>query len=234
MTIPQLPLLPLPSLVQAFLTEVTQKHNSKAKVLRKSDSRLMRVIGFFMKPFNPTFMNSYITTIGAAIYVPDNFLEAYSETQILDVITHETQHIIDYTKNRPLFVLGYLFPQIFAPLSILALLGFANPWMFLWLLALLFLAPLPSPGRYVAELHGYRTSILFAKKVYGYNDEQMSQVRQRVVEQLTGSNYYFAWPFSKKIIKDLKDESFMTEPRYQEIIDFLEKHGQLPVVKSIL
>jgi len=218
----------LPPLVQAFLTEVTQKHNPKAKILPKADSMLMRTIGFILKPFNPTFMESYITTIGATIYVPENFLQQSQEIGMLEVLGHETQHIIDYTKNRVVFVLGYLFPQCLASLSLLAFFGFLNPWMWLWFLALLFLAPLPAPGRYLFELNGYRTSILIVRKVYNYTDEQMGQIYQWVTHQLTSGNYYYTFPFPEKILKDLKDESFMAESRYAEIIDFLKRHGKIP------
>jgi beta-lactamase regulating signal transducer with metallopeptidase domain len=92
--------LSLPLLAQEFVTEVSQKHNQKVKVLRKSKSWLMRAIGFILKPFNPTFMEQYITTIGATIYVPDDFLTSFGEMEILDVLAHETQHVIDFTKNR--------------------------------------------------------------------------------------------------------------------------------------
>lgn len=219
--------LTLPPLVQAFVTEVSQKHNQKVKVLRKSESWLMRAIGFILKPFNPTFMEQYITTIGATIYVSDNFL-ASGEMEVLDVMAHETQHVIDFTKNRLLFVLGYLFPQCLALLALLSVFAFLNPWMLLCLLFLLFLAPIPAPFRYKFEVNGYRTTILFARKVYNYTDEQMTQLYEWVSSQMTTGNYYFAFPFPGKITKDLKDESFMLEPRYVEIIDFLKRHGKIP------
>lgn len=219
--------LSLPLLAQEFVTEVSQKHNQKVKVLRKSESWLMRAIGFILKPFNPTFMEQYITTIGATIYIPDDFLTSFGEMEVLDVLAHETQHVIDFTKNRLLFVLGYLFPQCLALLALLSIFAFLSPWMLLCLLFLLFLAPIPAPFRYKFEVSGYRTTILFARKVYHYTDEQMAQLYQWVSSQMTTGNYYFAFPFPGKIAKDLKDESFMLEPRYVEIIDFLKRHGKI-------
>jgi hypothetical protein len=217
--------LQLPPLAQAYMDNVAKKHNPKAQVLRKSDSWLMRAAAFILKPFNPTFLNQYITTIGATIYVPDDFLTTFDETSVLDTVTHETQHIIDYTANPPLFVLSYLFPLPLALLSLLAFGAFWSPWMLLWLLALGFLAPIPSPGRYKAELHGYRTTVLFARKVWKYNDDQMPQVYDWVADQMATGAYYWAWPFKDKVRADLKDESFMNEPRYQEITQFLTDHG---------
>lgn len=216
----------LPPLADSFFKEVTLRHCPDAKAMSKSSSWFLKVAGFFMKPFNPTFMDQYITTIGKTIYVPDSF-SAYNGLEALDVIAHETQHVIDF-KNSPVrFLIRYLFPQCVALLSLFALLAFLNPWLWCWLFALIFLSPIPAPGRFALEIDGYRTTILFARKVYAYTDEQMAQVYQSIVEQLSGSSYYFTWPFPKNIRKVLQDESFMKEPRYQEITDFLRAHGKL-------
>jgi hypothetical protein len=209
------------------MNEVTKKHSSTAKILRKSDSWMMRVAAFFLKPFNPSFMGDYITTFGDIIYVPDNFLDTYDELEVLDVVSHETQHIIDYKANPVWFLLSYSFPLWLSSLSLLALGAFWNPWMLFWLLALGFLAPIPSPGRYKAELNGYRTAILFARKLWKYEPSQMEQLYNWITNQMTSGAYYWAWPFKDKIKEDLRDESFMNEPRYQEITKFLVDHGMI-------
>lgn len=231
-------MIQLPPLAQAFMTEVAQKHHPKAQVVKKSESKLMKTINWVVKRFNPEFMD-YITTIGATIYVPDDFVERNDETQVVEILAHETQHIIDYVASPVLFTLSYLFPQVLALLSVLALGAIFNTWMLLWLIALVFLAPIPSPGRYKTELRGYRTSILFARHrtVFdgyryariGYSDQEMMQLHKWISDQMTTASYYFAWPFPKQIEKDLEDEGFMMEPRYQEITKFLQAHGRLPV-----
>lgn len=214
----------LPGLARAFFEEVTKKHAPTASIVRKSESWLMKTIGFFLKPFNPEF-HSYITTIGKTIYVPDDFF-SHNEMAVLDIVTHETQHIIDYVNNPALFVLGYLFPQWLAVLGILGLFGIIVPPMFLFFFALLFLAPIPAPWRYLYELRGYRVSVLFGRHLHNFSEGQMTQVRERFKTEMTTGSYYFAWPFPSMIDRNIKDESFMSEPQYQEITEFIKRHIQ--------
>lgn len=216
----------LPSLTNSFFEEVTKKHAPEAKIVRKADSWLMKTIGFFLKPFNPEFMSTYITTLGRTIYVPDGFYDD-DEMQTLSVLAHETQHIIDYQNSPVLFSLSYLFPQCLALLSLFALFGFLNPWMWLCLIALCFLAPIPAPWRYRAELNGYRVSILLSRVLFHHTESERTQVHDWIKSQMTTGSYYFAWPFSSKIDQDLKNESFIMEPRYQEIIEFLRTHHRI-------
>jgi hypothetical protein len=230
--------LSLPPLAQAFMDEVAKQHHPQARVVDKSSSWLMKAIDLVVGRFNHEFMDSYITTIGSTIYVPSHFLTQNSDVQIVEILAHETQHIIDYAASPVLFTLGYLFPQVLALLSIFAVFAVLNPWMLLCLLFLVFLAPCPSYGRYKAELNGYRTSILLARNrpttdnyrtvTFGFTDDEMVQLRTWISKQMTTANYYFAWPFPSWIERDLKDEGFMMEPRYQEIIKFLQRHNRLP------
>lgn len=215
---------PSVTLSETFMQEVTRKHAPDAVIRNKSESWLNKAIAFVVKPFNPNFLDGYITTLGTTIWISDSFMPELDNLNGLEVITHETQHIIDYNANRFLFVLSYGFPQILALLSILALGAFWSPWMALWLLCLGFAAPFPSPGRYKAELAGYRTSVLFRRKVYKQTDEQIQDLYDQVEEQLSKKWYYFTWPFPAQIRADLQDESFMKEPRYQEITKFLVDH----------
>ena len=216
----------LPPLAKSFFEGVTMKHAPDAKIVKKSESWLMKTIGWFLKPFNPDFMSAYITTLGKAIYVPEQFFQD-DEVQCLNVLAHETQHIIDYQENPAWFSLSYLFPQCLAVLSLFALFGFLNPWMFLFLFALGFLAPLPAPFRYQFELRGYRVSILLGRVIYRYSPSEMNQIRDWIKKEMTTGSYYFAWPFPSKIDRDLHDESFIMEPRYQEILEFLRTHQRI-------
>lgn len=216
----------LPPLAHSFFEQVTLKHAPDAKILKKSESVLMKMIGLILKPFNPRFMSTYITTIGKTIYVPDRFLQD-EETRCLGILAHETQHIIDHQKNPVWFSLSYLFPQCLAALSVFGLFGFLNPLMFLFLLALVFLAPLPAPFRYQWELNGYRVSILLGRVLHRYSPSEMDQVREWIKKEMTSGSYYFAWPFPTKIDKDLKDESFILEPRFQELIEFLRSQKRI-------
>lgn len=123
------------------------------KVVPKADSLFMKVIYYvsFMFIWNSTFMTSYITTIGLTIYTPDPF----KGPRGLAILEHELQHIADARAlPRPLWSLGYLFPQC---LALLALLAFWSPW---WLLALLALGPWPAPFRVNAEFRAYRKQLI--------------------------------------------------------------------------
>jgi len=90
--------------------------------------------------------------------------------------------------NVVMFYISYLFPQILAPLG---LLGFTNPWFFLFLL---FALPLPAPFRMLAEIRAHRRSFELGSDVDG------------IVENFTTSKYYFMWPFKKHVTKMLKNK----------------------------
>lgn len=218
----------LPPLVERWVQEV-QKTNPNVKVVPKRTSKLMLAIGWFFRVTNisPDFIDGYYTTIGSTVYVPS---QAFSSdpVRVLEVLMHECLHASDSKKWPVLFPVSYLAPQVFAALALLALLApLTSLWMLLWLLCLLFLLPIPSPGRYHWELRAFRTSILYSRKVYGCDDEQMKDVYGWVIGQLATKYYYFAWPFPSRIESDLKDESFMSQPEYQKMLEFLSKEGLL-------
>lgn len=208
--------LTVPEVVTAYLALV-RKRNPKIELRAKENSKLMKLIGFFVKPFNPEFNIRYTTTIGSTIWMPSQVAATLPEEYFLEVVTHECQHILDDNQNPVLFKLSYLFPQVLALLSLLAIFAILWPMWIFWLACLLFLSPLPAYWRYKWELNGYRTSILF-NRYYNRNPER---TKARIAEQITGPSYYFAWPFKTWVLDDLKDEKFMEEPRYKEITVFL-------------
>ena len=74
----------------------------KYRIVKKSDSKLMRAIGWVLKPFNKTFMTQYVTTIGSTIYSP---WEVISDS----LLQHELQHVSDSKKFPVIYELSYLF-----------------------------------------------------------------------------------------------------------------------------
>jgi len=215
----------IPKVVEKFLNEITKKYDPNIKIGFKSDSWLMKVIAFVVKPFSPTFMTDYVTVLGSTIWCPDTYFQTQSETTTLKVVTHETQHLIDKKKfGSFLFTLLYGCPQILALLSVFSLGGlvFQNAQWLLWLLWLVFLAPIPAYTRYRLELNGYRTFYIFANYVDHSNGKELAELDSWTTDQLAGKWYYFTWPFPKFIKKDIQDTNFMTEPRYKELIDWLE------------
>lgn len=118
------------------------------KIRSKSESLLMRIVGTLLF-FNPAFMRDYTTTIGNTVYFPDGFVDRDPGTA-WGVLAHEGMHLEQFRRVGPIkFSLAYLFP---APLALLALGAFWSPW---FLLAMVFLAPLPAPWRVKWEREAY-------------------------------------------------------------------------------
>jgi len=83
------------------------KEGIKYRIVKKENSRFMKFLNFFVKRFNPIFMDRYVTVLGKTIYAPGGCI---SETTLL----HELQHIKDRKKWWILFDLSYL---LFLPLG---------------------------------------------------------------------------------------------------------------------
>ena len=122
------------------------------KIIDKRESALMRVLSFVLF-FNKVFMTRYITTIYPKVYVPELPWAPDKPLGRLSILAHEYVHLKDRQRLGLLFNILYLSPQIFALLSLGAI------WNMWWLLALLFLLPLPSPGRAWLEMRGYRMTM---------------------------------------------------------------------------
>lgn len=75
----------------------------KYRVVLKSESKLMRAIGWVLKPFNRAFMTGYVTTIGSTIYTPSR------EMLSPGLLQHELQHVSDSKRWPVLYELSYLF-----------------------------------------------------------------------------------------------------------------------------
>jgi hypothetical protein len=157
--------------------------------IAKGDSKLMHFIYKWtaMKWWNPNFMTAYTTTIWKTIYL-NRPIQTFGTGKISDLATinHEVQHVKDAIALGPLaWAAMYLFPQILAPL---ALLGFFNPTLWVFLLALL---PWPAPGRVWAEVRGYAMSLV-TRSTMGLpvTTEHIENLR----EKFTGWHYYrMAW-----------------------------------------
>jgi len=225
----------LPKEVNEFLSEFLFKNKYEMYVVPKNSSKLMRAIGwlFAVTKISPQFMERYYTTIGQTVYVPDELLKDPDIKNLIRVLTHESIHIMDSTSlTDPLFKFLYLFPQSLASVALLSLLAPLSI-KFLWcLLFLIFLAPIPAPFRYWFELRAYRTSILFARKEDKLSDEQMVPIYEWITKQLSTNLYYFTWPFPGMIMKHLKDESFLNEDEYQEIVKTISIKNTLKSLRN--
>lgn len=126
-------------------------------VIKKSDSNLMRFIGFVAKPFNPDFMSKYTTTIPflGRIYSASGI----TESSWWRTLAHEGMHLEQARRDGQLkFALKYLFPQCLALFALLAFGAFL--WFpMIWCLAFLaFLAPWPAKYRAKYEREAYIVS----------------------------------------------------------------------------
>jgi len=217
---------PKTPLVAKFQAEVIDTYKPGIKIVWKDESLLMKFVYYisFMFLWNKTFLSHYATVGGGYIWVPKETWSQKTEEERLRAIVHEGAHLYD-SRNNPFWSLLYVSPAIFfVPLSVG--LAFVSPWFLL--LLLLALVPWPSPWRYWGEIRAYRLDLLFCEYVWGWpKGEGLHKHMQKVtVEQLSGSYYYFAWPFPNQIIKDReKDDS--KDPYVKMVFEWLKKEGLL-------
>jgi hypothetical protein len=167
------------------------------EIKSKKESRLMNLLSVVLF-FNKRFLTSYVTTLYPCVYVPSLPWNPYRPLSRTITLAHEYVHLYDRQRLGWLFNILYLSPQIFA---LLALGAFWNPW---WLLALLFLLPLPSPGRAWLEFRGYRMT---AAVQWWLAREEINTVW--IENQFTGPAYYWMFPFKKfmerRIVKAIEN-----------------------------
>lgn len=173
------------------------------KMVYKSSSLLMKLIYYilFMWLWLPAFMTRFTTTIGKTVYVPDEYIQKGYYTGIYRTLRHEYVHILQKLKYKILFDLSYLFPQILFVLSFLSIFAiwFSN-YHLLWLLSLLFLAPIPAPFRALWEYQGYSETILANYQID--NCLLLSDITW-IVDEFTSANYWFMFPFRTYMTKVL-------------------------------
>ena len=155
----------------------------------KDESLFMKTLGILLF-FNKDFMKNYITTIGSTVYFPSKQWLSDNKQAATRVMCHEMVHISDSAEVREVvFSYSYLFPQVLALLALCAIFG--SPF---WLLSLLFLLPIPAPGRTYWELRGYALTDAVEYKTTG----KFSDI-DWLTGQFTTSKYYFMWPFNNDI-----------------------------------
>lgn len=185
-----------------FNTFVSLMQNNfpKLQIKYKNESNFMKLLSKILF-FNKNFMHSYITTIGNSVYFPNKQHIENNPIESIIILAHECYHIKDAKKfNSFIFIMLYLVPQLFALLFIPML--FILGW---WaLLFLLFLVPIPSPGRAYFEFHGYTMTLFMCDQVYrelGMKDQKRKILLRELAEKIKNTNfagpgYYFMWPFN--------------------------------------
>ena len=101
------------SMATQSLVAKIQTYFPDFKIVEKSSSTLMKIIGILMF-FAPGFMTQFLTTLGDTVYVPSL---SWAESN-LPCLIHETVHMYDNKRLGILYQLGYIFPQILSLLTI--------------------------------------------------------------------------------------------------------------------
>lgn len=211
------------SQIQDFI-KYAQQFVPKFRVGFKDKSKFMKFISYLLF-FNKEFMTRYITTIGYTVYVPNETEYNANPDAYEHILTHEFVHMMDYKKYGLLFSLSYLLPQLLASLSLLSLIAIhhSSAWA-LFVLCLLFFAPLPAYFRSHWELRGYTMSAAFNYWKYNYLATPADYL-----DRFTGSGYYYMWPFKnnmsnrlQKMFDKIKDNSILSDQPFKIMSDFLK------------
>lgn len=180
----------------------------------KQESLTFKILAKVMF-WNPGILDRFITTLYPKVYVPQLPYHPDDPARAIGILSHEYVHLQDRKRLGWLFNFLYLSPQI---LSLFSLMSIYSPW---FLFSLIFLAPIPSPGRAWLEYRGYRTSMAVHYWITGedYGVEW-------ITSQFTGSNYYWMFPFPTFLLSRLKKD-------YEKITQN-DLNSELKELKSIL
>jgi hypothetical protein len=150
----------------------------KFKLVNKRNSWLMHAISGLLFVITlglmRGFMQSYITTVGFTVYVPDDW-STWPQAQRAVILRHERVHMRQRAKyGMALFSLLYLF------------------------------LPLPGLCSYFRmkfEMEAYAETIYAMCELYvtGVGIVQTPSFKAGIISQFTGPSYFWMWPFKKRI-----------------------------------
>lgn len=146
------------------------------RVLPKSDSRFCRVIDRALRIITfggqDRFLDSYVTTLGRRIYVPDSWF-AMDAGERYCILRHEAVHLGQFRR-------------------------FTWPGMIL----LYLLLPLPvglAGGRAWLEWQGYRETLDAHWQLYGPAAARSDGLKKGIVRRFTGPDYAWMWVLGRTI-----------------------------------
>lgn len=218
----------LSPLVQKFIEEVTRKYSPKFVVRNKAHKEgLYAVASFFAKIFNKKIDTDFVTQTLHECWVAPMFL-AYRDADLIMILAHETMHERDRKAWSTFAVfLLYFMPQLLAVFALLSLVAIGGNLAWLWCLGfLLFLLPIPSPGRAWIELRAYRVNMLILRHVHKYSEETIRAFADSRAKSFTGMSYYLMWPFKKHIVGLLLKE--VPHPFYDELKAWIVANNLTP------
>lgn len=145
------------------------------EIVKKSDSKLMKVIDIFLKAITfgkmSSFMTSYTTTLGNRIYTSSEWDNRSITTQI-STLRHERVHMRQARKHGKLL---YSLMYLFFPLPV----GFAF-------------------YRARFEMEAYEETLRTMYKFYG-PAVLTKTTKETILGYFTGPEYFWMWPWKKDL-----------------------------------
>ncbi|MCB9727428.1 MAG: hypothetical protein H6744_01905 [Deltaproteobacteria bacterium] len=166
---------PHEALYQSFLDTLRARH-AGFRIVRKSESPLSRVLDRALRLITggrqSSFLDRYITTLGARVYVPDRW-DAMPAAERYCIMRHEAVHIAQFRRfTWPGMALIYLL----LPVPVL----FAG-------------------GRALIEWEAYRETLAATWEVRGPAAARDPALAEHIVRRFTGPDYVWMWVRAKTI-----------------------------------
>lgn len=190
------------------LSSLIRKRVPSFEIRYKNQSLGQKILGRLLF-FNREYMTEYTSTFGTKVYFPSTDFVAQDRMRAFRILSHEYVHILDATKSvwkknrRITFSLLYLFPQFLALFSLGAILSiWFGKWFLIFLLFLIFAAPLPSFTRTIIEMRGYWMNLAIT---LWRHSELRKESRENIVKMFTSFAYYRMWPYKGSVEKMIDD-----------------------------
>lgn len=154
------------------LIEETKREFPNFKIVRKSDSWLMKAINVFLLivsfGMQRTFMTAFTTTLGNTVYITDAW-DTWGEITRVVLLRHERVHMRQARRyTRVLFSLLYLFA--FFPVGL-------------------------AYFRAKFEKEAYEETIAATLEYRGREIVENQHFREKTIQHFTSAEYLWMWPF---------------------------------------
>ena len=162
----------------------------------KSKSYWHRILGKLLF-FNKAYMKRVTTTLRYNVWFPDESFVKDSKWLAFKILAHEYVHLLDRQTHPVIFEKLYAIPQSLFVFSLLALMAiwFSNWWL-VSLVALIFLAPIPSRTRAELEMRAYAMGIAINMWRHG---DVLPSTKEWMVETFKSWTYYRMCPYPDRI-----------------------------------
>jgi hypothetical protein len=171
------------------LVETIRKRIPTFEIRFKDENRFQQVLGFVLRPFNPTYMTKYTTTLYPIVYFPNRLFVERDPEGAWKILAHEYVHLLDTQANPIGFRIRYLLPQLLGTLAILSVFAIWSSWFLLTLVFLAAFFPWSSKGRTELELRGYAMTMAVDYWT-GRSRSIPASSKDWIEEQFTGWSYY--------------------------------------------